>query len=56
MEESDGERRSLLIKIPLSSVLSPFVPHGERRKSSSFETISERFPYHRTNTNGKGSG
>jgi hypothetical protein len=29
-----------LFRIPLSSVLSPFVPHGERKKSSSFETVS----------------
>src|SRR6266542_1339952 len=47
MEERDGERRSLLSRIPLSSVLSPFVPHGERKKSSSFETVSARHPYHR---------
>jgi hypothetical protein len=40
MEERDGERRSFLFRIPLSSVLSPFVPHRERRESSSFETIS----------------
>src|SRR5206468_10865660 len=26
------------------SVLSPFVPHGERRKSSSFETITANRP------------
>jgi len=27
-----GKRRSLLFRIPLSSVLSPFVPHEEERK------------------------
>src|SRR6266487_2291955 len=44
MEERDGERRSLLFRIPLSSVLSPFVPHGERKKSSSVETVSAVSP------------
>jgi hypothetical protein len=44
MEERDGERRSVIVQKPLSSVLSPLVPHGERRKSSSFETVSGRAP------------
>jgi len=35
MEERDGERRSLFSRIPLSSAVSPFDPHGERKKSSS---------------------
>jgi hypothetical protein len=42
---SSGWRRggAFLFRIPLSSVLSPpFVPHGERKKSSSFETASLR--------------
>jgi hypothetical protein len=34
MEERAGERRRVLFRIPLSSILSPFVPHGERRKQS----------------------
>ena len=38
---------SLLSRIPLSSVISPFVPHGERKKSSSFELVSARHPYRR---------
>src|SRR2546425_766155 len=29
-----GERRLVLFRMPLSSVLSPFVPHGERKKNS----------------------
>jgi len=33
MEERAGERRLVLSRIPLSSVLSPFVPHGERKKN-----------------------
>jgi hypothetical protein len=36
-----GRGEAFLLRIPLSSVLSPFVPHGERRKSLSFETVSE---------------
>ena len=44
MEERDGERRNVLFRIPLSSVLSPFVPHGERKKSSSFKTVSSHLP------------
>ena len=31
---------------PLSSVLSPFVPNGERKKTSSFETVSARCRCH----------
>ena len=30
-EERDGERRHVFIEIPLSSILSPLVPHGARR-------------------------
>jgi hypothetical protein len=44
MEERDGERRSFFFRIPLSSILSPFVPHGERRKSSGLEAISAARP------------
>jgi hypothetical protein len=35
LEERAGERRSVFIRIaqPLSSVLSPLVPRGERKES-----------------------
>src|SRR5690606_11830122 len=34
MEERAGERRRFRSKFPLSSILSPFVPYGERKKNS----------------------
>ena len=40
-----GRGGVLLFKLPLSSVLSPLVPRGERKKSASFETTSARRPY-----------
>ena len=39
MEERAGERRRVLFRIPLSSVLSPFVPHGERRKTKFLDSL-----------------
>jgi len=36
MEERAGERRRVLFRIPLSSVLSPLVPRGERKKIAEF--------------------
>jgi len=35
----------IISESPLSSILSPFVPHGERKKTSSFETVPARRPY-----------
>jgi len=40
MEERVGERRRVF-EVPLSSVLSPFVPHGERKNTERFETRSQ---------------
>jgi len=36
MEERVGERRCVFVRIPLSSVLSPLVPLGERKKTAEF--------------------
>src|SRR5437667_223982 len=50
MEERAGERRCVF-KQPLSSILSPFVPHGERKKilvrnSAAAEHRLKRNPAH----------
>jgi hypothetical protein len=34
VEERAGERRGVFIGIPLSSILSPLVPHGARRRQN----------------------
>ena len=36
MEERDGERRDRLSRIPISSVLSAFLPHGEEEEINEF--------------------